>query len=195
MHGAGNAENGAADLKTDLGVKPRSQSLHGISHVKPKCLPPIPPRDATAIAQLHSPNFSLCLLCFLIREEEHGCCPRKRNPLVSSAGAGFAFSFLCHSWDQGKLLLSKEAVSLHGRIFKALFCGQLLLVMVAFCSNIKHMSASSHTAQEHSATQGLKKFLRNKKTPGAVQVQNYNLPLLVTGLHQAFSLGSGIRPL
>lgn len=115
---------------------------------------------------------------------------------MSSARAGFALpSPLRHSWDQGKLLLSKEAVSLHGRILKALFCGQLLPVMVVFCSNIKHMSASSHTAQEHSATQGLKKFLRNKKTPGAVQVQNYNLPLLVRVLHQAFSLGSGTRPL
>lgn len=137
--------------------------MHGMSHLKPKCLPPSPPKDTTAIAQFQSPNFSLCLLCFLIREEEHGCCPRKRDPLVSFARAGFAVSSpLCHSWDQGKLLLSKEAASLHGRIFKALFCGQLLLVMVAFCSNVKHMSASSHAAQEHSATQGLKKFLRNK---------------------------------
>lgn len=161
MHGTGNAENGATDLKTDLWVKSRSKSLHDISHLKPKCLRPIPPRDPTAIAQFQSQNFSLCLLCFLIREEEHACCPRKRNPLVSFARVDFAFSsFLCHSWDQDKLLLSKEAVSLHGRIFKALFCGQLLPAMVAFC--LKHMSASSNIAQEHSATQGLKKFLRNK---------------------------------
>lgn len=120
----------------------------------------------------------------------------KESYILSSARVGFFPLLSHHPQDQGKLLRQQsligrstfKAIGRHPSSPKTHVNASVLAVLR---SNLKHMPASSGTAQEPNATKGLNKFLgtRGGKTPGAVQVQNYSLPLLIMPDSWVFALG------